>query len=130
MKKIVLIVIGSLAGLYTLGAVVQFVAILLKTNFSSSYGVTNALTAGTIPCLSVALCLWCLKRAFRKRDTDGDDNDQPWEPLPMSARAIGERLSPDGQRRTVYATPDGRQFVLDAAGRPVYGSRLVQGDGQ
>jgi len=128
MKKVIWIVIGSLAGLYTLAAVVQFVAILLKTNFSSSYGVTNVLTAGTIPCLSVALCLWCLKRAFRKRDTD--DNDQPREPLPRSARAIGERLSPDGERRTVYATLDGRQFVLDAAGRPVYGSRLVQHDGQ
>src|SRR5579884_2505365 len=114
MKKVIWIVIGSLAGLYTLAAVVQFVAILLKTNFSSSYGVTNVLTAGTIPCLSVALCLWCLKRAFRKRDTD--DNDQPREPLPRSARAIGERLSPDGERRTVYATLDGRQFVLDAAG--------------
>jgi hypothetical protein len=39
----------------------------------------------------------------------------------MEPTRIGDRLFVDGIIRDVFADPDGRQFVLDNDGNPVYG---------
>ncbi len=43
----------------------------------------------------------------------------------MVHQAVGERVFGDGQRRSVYLDERGRQYVVDANGRCVYGVWLV-----
>ena len=40
-------------------------------------------------------------------------------------RIIGSREFTDGSQREVYEDDDGRQFVLDDEGQPVYGVWIV-----
>ena len=68
--KIVLIVIGSLAGLYTAAALVQFIYALVSTNAGTANGTAN-IAASVVPvCIGllvlVLVCVACFAGAFRK----------------------------------------------------------------
>jgi hypothetical protein len=66
MKKVILIVIGVLGGIYALIAVVQFVSVLLSSNTTSTYGQTNIVASFVPICIGLAVCIGCLQAAFRK----------------------------------------------------------------
>jgi uncharacterized membrane protein len=64
--RVVLIIIGSLAGLYALGGVVQFIWTFMTSNPASAYGTAN-IAASVVPvCLGLIVCLACFTSAFRK----------------------------------------------------------------
>ena len=64
--KVVLIIVGSLAGLYTLVAVVQLIHNLLTSDPSTTYGTMN-IAASVVPvCLGLIVCLACFMNVFRK----------------------------------------------------------------
>jgi len=61
--KIILIVVGSLAGLY---AVAQFVNRLLTTNSGNAYGTANLAASVVLVCLGIVVCVACFTTAFKK----------------------------------------------------------------
>ena len=64
--KAVLIIFGSLAGLYAIVGVVQFIWVMLTSDASSAYGVAK-IAASVVPvCLGLIVCLACLMKAFPK----------------------------------------------------------------
>jgi hypothetical protein len=64
--KIVLITIGSLAGLYTAAAIVQFIYSLLTSNPGTAYGTAN-IAASLVPvCIGLIVCVACFASVFRK----------------------------------------------------------------
>ena len=67
--KVLLIIIGSLGGLYAAIAIVQFIHALSESNPGSTYGVTNIAASAVPVCLGLVVCLVCFQRAFRKPPT-------------------------------------------------------------
>jgi uncharacterized membrane protein len=64
--KVILIIIGSLAGLYTLVGVIQFIRAMLTSDPGTAYGTAN-IAASVVPvCLGLIVCLACFMGAFRK----------------------------------------------------------------
>jgi len=64
--KVVLIIIGSLGGLYAVFGIVQLIRTLLEANPSTAYG-GSIIAASVVPvCLGLIVCLICFQRAFRK----------------------------------------------------------------
>jgi hypothetical protein len=67
--KAVLIILGSLGGLYAAVGIVQFIRTLLTINPGTVFG-GAMIAASVVPiCLGLALCLFCFQRAFRKPPT-------------------------------------------------------------
>jgi uncharacterized membrane protein len=67
--KVVLIIIGSLGGLYAIVGMVQFIRTLMTSDPGAAYGVTQ-IAASVVPvCLGLIICLICFQRAFRKSPT-------------------------------------------------------------
>lgn len=66
MIKTVLIVLGSLGGVYAIFAIVQFIRTLMESNPGTAYGGAS-IAASVFPiCIGLIVCLACLQRAFRK----------------------------------------------------------------
>jgi len=64
--KIVLIIIGSLAGLYALVGTIQFIWTMLNSDPSTAYGTAN-IAASVVPvCLGLIVSIACFTSAFRK----------------------------------------------------------------
>ena len=64
--KIILLIIGSLAGLYTLFAVVQLLRNFLASDPGTAYGTMN-IAASVVPvCIGLIVCLACFMSVFRK----------------------------------------------------------------
>jgi len=64
--KAVLLIIGSLGGLYAAFGIVQLIRLLSESDPGTAYGVTN-IAAGVVPvCLGLVVCLLCFQKAFRK----------------------------------------------------------------
>jgi hypothetical protein len=64
--KIVLIVIGVLAGIYAFFGIIQFVMTLLSSDPASAYGTAN-IAASVVPvCLGLIVSVACLTHAFKK----------------------------------------------------------------
>lgn len=64
--KVVLIIIGSLGGLYAIFGIVQLVRTLLETNPGTAYG-GSSIAASVVPvCLGLIVCVACFQRSFRK----------------------------------------------------------------
>jgi uncharacterized membrane protein len=64
--KGVLIIIGSLGGLYALFAIIQFIRTIMTSDPGTAYGGAN-IAASIVPiCLGLIVCLACFQRAFRK----------------------------------------------------------------
>lgn len=67
--KAVLIMIGSLGGLYAAFGTVQFIRTLLQSNPATAYGGAN-IAASVLPVgLGLIVCLLCFQGAFRKPPT-------------------------------------------------------------
>jgi hypothetical protein len=67
--KAVLIIFGSLGGLYAVFGIVQFIRTLLDSNPGTAYGAAS-IAASVLPvCLGLIVCLVCFQRAFRKPPT-------------------------------------------------------------
>jgi uncharacterized membrane protein len=65
--KIILIVIGSLAGLYAAFGVVQFIGVLLTSDAAPPYWVSQIVLCLVPVLLGLIVCLACFQAAFRKR---------------------------------------------------------------
>ncbi len=65
--KIVLIVIGTLAGLYTFAAIVQFIGAIQTSDPTLPYRTANIAASAAPICLGLVVCLACFGSAFRKR---------------------------------------------------------------
>ena len=64
--KGLLIVIGSLAAVYTLFGIIQFIGILSQSNPGTAGGGTH-IAAGIVPvCVGALVCIVCFQRALRK----------------------------------------------------------------
>lgn len=63
--KIVLIVIGSLAGLYAAVGAVLFIVALATPQGISAYAVSNVVLHLVPVCLGLIVCLACFQGAFR-----------------------------------------------------------------
>ena len=64
--KIIMIIVGSLAGLYAVLAIIQFIQTLMVSDTGTTYGGTN-IAASIVPmCIGLALCFACFQQAFRK----------------------------------------------------------------
>jgi hypothetical protein len=66
MKKIILIVIGVLGGVYALFGIIQFISVLMSSNTSTTYGQTNIVASFVPICIGLAVCIGCLQAALRK----------------------------------------------------------------
>jgi uncharacterized membrane protein len=67
--KVVLIIIGSLGGLYAALGNIQFIRTLLENNPGTAYG-AMIIAASAVPvCIGLIVCLVCFQRAFRKPPT-------------------------------------------------------------
>jgi hypothetical protein len=64
--KILLIIIGSLAGLYAAFGVVQFIGVLLTSNAAAPYWVSQIALGLVSVLLGLIVCLACFQAAFRK----------------------------------------------------------------
>ncbi|HEY7423671.1 MAG TPA: hypothetical protein VH682_05445 [Gemmataceae bacterium] len=64
--KAVLIIVGSLGGLYALFGLVQFVRTLLASDPGTTYGIVSMAGSVLPVCLGLIVCLLCFQRAFRK----------------------------------------------------------------
>ena len=63
--KPVLIIVGSLGGLYAAVAIVQFIRTMTQSNPGTVGGGTN-IAASVVPvCLGVIVCAVCFQRAFK-----------------------------------------------------------------
>ena len=69
MLKAVLILIGSLGGLYAVFAIVQFIRTLLESNPGTAYGAANVAASVVPVCLGLIVCLFCFQRVLRKPST-------------------------------------------------------------
>ena len=67
--RVVLIIMGSLGGLYATFGIVQFIRTLLASNPGTAYGGANLATSVVPVCLGLIVCLLCFQRAFRKPPT-------------------------------------------------------------
>jgi uncharacterized membrane protein len=66
MTKIILIIIGSLAGVYALVGTGQLIWRLLTSDPTTPYGAAN-IAASVVPvCIGLIVCLACFTSAFRK----------------------------------------------------------------
>ena len=64
--KVVLIIIGSLGGLYAVIGIVQFIRTMMTSNPGTAYGGAN-IAASVLPvCLGLIVCVVCFQKAFRK----------------------------------------------------------------
>ena len=72
MKKIILIVIGSLVGVYSAFAIVQMMWTVFTRNPLSSGGAGDIAATFSIAALSVGLCAVCFQKAFCKPRSGGD----------------------------------------------------------
>jgi uncharacterized membrane protein len=64
--KAVLIIIGSLGGLYAAFGIVQFIRTLSQSNPATAYGGATIAMSVFPVCLGLIVCLACFQRAFRK----------------------------------------------------------------
>ena len=64
--KAVLIIIGTLGGLYAAFGIVLFVQSLLANDPGTAYGGSEIAASLVPPCLGLAVCLACFQAAFRK----------------------------------------------------------------
>jgi hypothetical protein len=65
-KKVVLIIVGSLGGLYAIVGVVQFIHILLTSDPGTAYGTAHIAASVAPVCLGLIVCLACFLSVFRK----------------------------------------------------------------
>ena len=73
--KVILILIASLAGIYSIFAVVQLVRAFTVSNSDSAYGISN-IAASVVPVvLGFAVCLVCLQKALAKTKSIGKSKD-------------------------------------------------------
>ena len=72
MKKAVLIVIGSLVGIYSVAAIVNMVWTLLTRNPASARGGSDVAATVSIAALSVGVCAVCFQKAFSKPKSPGN----------------------------------------------------------
>lgn len=64
--KIVLILIGSLGGIYAIVGGFLLIKTIMTSNPGSAYGGAN-IAASVVPvCLGLIICVACLQKAFRK----------------------------------------------------------------
>lgn len=66
MKKVILIIVGSLAGLYALGAISQFIWVLVTHDAGTAFGTMNIAASAVPVCLGLIVGLACFTSAFRK----------------------------------------------------------------
>jgi uncharacterized membrane protein len=64
--KIILTIIGSLAGLYAAFGGVQFVSVLLTSNTAAPYRVSQIMLSLVPVLLGLIVCFACFQAAFRK----------------------------------------------------------------
>jgi hypothetical protein len=64
--KAILIVLGSLGGLYALFGAVQLARNLMETNPATPYGGARIAASVLPPVLGLIVCLACFQRAFRR----------------------------------------------------------------
>lgn len=64
--KIVLIIIGSLAALYTPAAIVQFISTLLSRDPSTAYGMADIAASAAPVCIGLLVSIACFSGAFKK----------------------------------------------------------------
>jgi hypothetical protein len=64
--KVVLIIVGSLAGLYALFGIVRLIRTLLTSDPGTSYEIARLMGSILPACLGLIVCLLCFQRAFRK----------------------------------------------------------------
>ncbi|VTS05718.1 unnamed protein product [Tuwongella immobilis] len=68
--KVVLIIIGSLGGLYAAIGIAQLLRTLVECNSGTAYGGAK-IAASILPvCLGLIVWLVCFQRAFRKPPTE------------------------------------------------------------
>ena len=66
LAKILLIVVGSLGGIYAIAAVVQFVNVLFAVDADNPYR-TATIAASVAPiCFGLMVCIACFSAAFKK----------------------------------------------------------------
>jgi hypothetical protein len=64
--KVVLIIIGSLGGLYAIVGSFLFIRTIMTSNAGTAYGGAN-IAASIVPvCLGLIVCVACFQKAFRK----------------------------------------------------------------
>ena len=81
--KVIMIVIGSLGGLYAVAAVAEFIKAVKTNNPGTAYGGTEIAASFVPVCLGLIVCLACFQRALRKPSTKLDESE---------ARRIAERF--------------------------------------
>ena len=63
--KVVLIIIGSLGGLYAIVGSFLFIRTIMTSNPGTAYGGAN-IAASVVPvCLGLIVCVACFQKAFR-----------------------------------------------------------------
>ena len=74
--RLVKIVVGVVAGMYTVFGIVQLIGVLMAADKN---GLPNITAAIAVPCLGAAISLGCLQSAFAKPKTkpqdQSDDSD-------------------------------------------------------
>ena len=75
--KILLIIIGSLAGLYATFAIIQLVYVLLTSDPGSAYGVTNIAASVVPPVIGLLVCIVCFQKVLAKPKGDDANKDEP-----------------------------------------------------
>jgi hypothetical protein len=64
--KAVLIILGTLGGVYAVFAIVQLIRTLTEANPGSAYGASRISMTVVPVCLGLIVCVACFQRAFRK----------------------------------------------------------------
>jgi uncharacterized membrane protein len=91
--KVVLIIIGVLAGIYALLGVVQFVGRVLSNDPSTAYGIADIAASAVPVCLGLVVCLICFTTAFRKPETYGRNSPPNHEGCVHALEKITARLA-------------------------------------
>lgn len=75
--KILLIMIGSLAGFYTIVGLVRMVSVMTTSNPNNAYGLANMASSVVPVAIGAIICLVCFQKAFAK--TKKEDATEPSE---------------------------------------------------
>ena len=75
--KILLIIIGSLAGLYATVAVIRLVYVLVTSDPGSAYGVANIAASLVPPVIGLVVCIVCFQKVLAKPKGDDANKDEP-----------------------------------------------------
>ena len=67
--KAVLIIVGSLGGLYAAFGILQLIRTMMTSNPGTAYGGASIMASVVAVCLGLIVCLACFQRAFRKPPT-------------------------------------------------------------